>query len=133
MLVSSALTERAAHGAVMGLLPAPLCRRRCRHGCACGTVEWRKVGARVLVRRNGGQHRHAARAVCAQPQSAAEAALVTAPSPPMKSDVTTDDVTTDVACERLSWPKVADDDLAALLHSWHAIEGFLVNPRTKAA
>ena len=112
----------------MGLLPAPLCRRRCRHGCACGTIEWRKVGARVLVRRNGGQHRHAARAVCAQPQSAAEAALVTAPSPPMKSDVTTD-----VAWERLSWPKVADDDLAALLHSWHAIEGFLVNPRTKAA
>ena len=123
MLVSSALTERAAHGAVMGLLPAPLCRRRCRHGCACGTIEWRKVGARVLVRRNGGQHRHAARAVCAQPQSAAEAALVTAPSPPMKSDVTTD----------VAWPKVADDDLAALLHSWHAIEGFLVDPRTKAA
>lgn len=47
MLVSSALTERAAHGAVMGLLPAPLCRRRCRHGCACGTVEWRKVGVRA--------------------------------------------------------------------------------------
>ena len=133
MLVSSALTERAAHGAVMGLLPAPLCRRRCRHGCACGTVEWRKVGARVLVRRNGGQHRHAVRAVCAQPLCSRGGASDRCA---LSTDVTTDVAWEPLCCRRGRRGRSvaqADDDLAALLHGWHAVEGLLVDRGTKAA